>query len=654
MSYSLTDYSATEVDFNDGLRSYYYKKCYCSVELQGEYIIFTSHRVENNAYRQQWSVAYTDFTSPVGSAAAVLAAIQAIIENYAGGGTGVTSVTATSPITSSGGDTPDISSQVNKAKLVGRNSVTAGVMEEITVGSGLSLSGTTLSNSSPFTTPLTTKGDIYTRDASADTRLPVGLDTQMLVADSSTTTGLKWTAQPAATPTGYYGAFQDNVTQTAVASNVGYAMILRTVDLSNGISVVTNGTNLTRITFANTGIYNLQFSSQFQNVDNAEHDVTIWLRLNGTDVSGSAGFVQVPKRKLAGAGNEGHIVVSWNYVLSVVAGQYYELMWSTTNHTNVTMEFYAGGSPPPSSASVILTVTQQSGIMAGTGITAINSLTGAAQTLAAGTSGTDFAVSSVGTAHTLNLPTASATNRGALSSADWSTFNSKGSGTVTGVTGTAPVVSSGGTAPAISMAAATTSVNGYLTSTDWTTFNGKQTSPWAYRQSGRWYTPSNNALSIGSLLNSTTRIVFQAVIIDRDITVTQLGIAVVTIGLVGTTCRVGIYSNDPTTTKPLTRLVDSGTLALDSTGTKSVTGLSIVLTKGLYWFAYTSDASTGTIAAVANLNMPDVIGAPASLQLGLITGYAQNGFAYAALPASVGTLSNLLSQANSYCIFYQF
>ncbi len=67
MSYYLTDYSATEVEFNDGLRSYYYKKCYCSVELQGEYIIFTSHRVENNAFRQQWSVAYTDFTSPTGS-----------------------------------------------------------------------------------------------------------------------------------------------------------------------------------------------------------------------------------------------------------------------------------------------------------------------------------------------------------------------------------------------------------------------------------------------------------------------------------------------------------------------------------------------------------------------------------------------------------
>ena len=97
--------------------------------------------------------------------------------------------------------------------------------------------------------------------------------------------------------------------------------------------------------------------------------------------------------------------------------------------------------------------------------------------LTLGTTGTDLS-STVATGTTtpvitLNVPTASATNRGALSAADWTTFNSKGSGTVTSVTGTAPVVSSGGATPAISMAAASTSTNGYLTSTDWNTFNGK-------------------------------------------------------------------------------------------------------------------------------------------------------------------------------------
>jgi hypothetical protein len=90
--------------------------------------------------------------------------------------------------------------------------------------------------------------------------------------------------------------------------------------------------------------------------------------------------------------------------------------------------------------------------------------------LTLGTSGTDLS-SSVATGTTtpvitLNVPTASASNRGALSSADWSTFNNKESV----LTFSSPLVRTTNT---ISIPAATTSVNGYLTSTDWTTFNNK-------------------------------------------------------------------------------------------------------------------------------------------------------------------------------------
>lgn len=59
----------------------------------------------------------------------------------------VTNVTATSPLTSNGGNTPNISTLMSTNKLVGRGTSGTGVMEEITLGTGLSLSGTTLNAS---------------------------------------------------------------------------------------------------------------------------------------------------------------------------------------------------------------------------------------------------------------------------------------------------------------------------------------------------------------------------------------------------------------------------------------------------------------------------------------------------------------------------
>jgi hypothetical protein len=135
----------------------------------------------------------------------------------------------------------------------------------------------------------------------------------------------------------------------------------------------------------------------------------------------------------------------------------------------------------------------------------LNGLTTQVQYFQVGTSGTDFAISSSTATHTFNLPTASAANRGALSSADWTTFNNKQSTlslTTTGNSGSATLVSNtlnvptytlaglGGisltslsattplsynnTTGAFSIQVANTSQDGYLSSTDWNTFNSKQ------------------------------------------------------------------------------------------------------------------------------------------------------------------------------------
>jgi hypothetical protein len=77
------------------------------------------------------------------------------------------------------------------------------------------------------------------------------------------------------------------------------------------------------------------------------------------------------------------------------------------------------------------------------GLTSLNNLTRQVQFLATGTSGTDFNIASSTATHTFNLPTASATNRGALSSADFTTFNNKQNAltlTTTGSSGAATLV----------------------------------------------------------------------------------------------------------------------------------------------------------------------------------------------------------------------
>jgi hypothetical protein len=84
-----------------------------------------------------------------------------------------------------------------------------------------------------------------------------------------------------------------------------------------------------------------------------------------------------------------------------------------------------------------------------TGLNALNGLTAQVQYFATGTSGSDFNISSATDTHTFNLPSSSGSNRGLLTSADWTTFNNK----VTSVSGTTGrITSSGGTTPAIDLA----------------------------------------------------------------------------------------------------------------------------------------------------------------------------------------------------------
>lgn len=155
----------------------------------------------------------------------------------------------------------------------------------------------------------------------------------------------------------FYGAFIDTTNQTVPNATTAVAMKLNTTELSKGVSVVTNGTGLTRITFTHGGVYNLQWSGQFINTDNnITHDVAVWLRKNGSDISGTASHISVPGYH---SGVNGSAIGAWNYFISVTDGQYVELMWHASN-TAVSLSTIAAETSPvvPIAASVIVTVQQ--------------------------------------------------------------------------------------------------------------------------------------------------------------------------------------------------------------------------------------------------------------------------------------------------------
>jgi hypothetical protein len=145
-----------------------------------------------------------------------------------------------------------------------------------------------------------------------------------------------------------YGAFQSLVDQTIATANTAYAMTLNTTDYSNGITL----SNSSRMNVKNTGVYNFQWSGQFENTDSQDHDVRVWIKINGTNLTGSTGFFAIPSKH---GSVDGHGLTGWNYFLSLNANDYVELWWEADS-TLVSLQAYAAGTNYPSTASLITTM----------------------------------------------------------------------------------------------------------------------------------------------------------------------------------------------------------------------------------------------------------------------------------------------------------
>jgi len=149
-----------------------------------------------------------------------------------------------------------------------------------------------------------------------------------------------------------YGAFQDSTDQTASSTTTAYAITLNTTDFSNGVTL----SNSSRLNVTNAGLYNCQFSIQFKNTTNDSHDIDIWFRKNGTNITSSNSRFHIPARK--SSGDPSHIIAALNFFVDMDATDYIEIVWRTAD-TGVSIEAYGTSTSPtrPAIPSVIVTMS---------------------------------------------------------------------------------------------------------------------------------------------------------------------------------------------------------------------------------------------------------------------------------------------------------
>jgi len=147
-----------------------------------------------------------------------------------------------------------------------------------------------------------------------------------------------------------YGAFSSTITQSGSADTI-LSMSFNSTDVGgSGVSLV----NGTKITVENTGIYNLQFSSQFNRTNSGTDTITIWFAYTGSSVANSATDVV-----LTGGASVNATVASWNYVLPMSASSYVQIYWSTPDdHVRMTAVGTRTVPTRPAVPSVIATLTQ--------------------------------------------------------------------------------------------------------------------------------------------------------------------------------------------------------------------------------------------------------------------------------------------------------
>lgn len=132
-----------------------------------------------------------------------------------------------------------------------------------------------------------------------------------------------------------YNQFESRVDQTASSVGDANALQLEVTDFQDSIEIT--GTNNTRITFTEAGIYFITYSLQFKNTTNDGQSIDIWIRYNGADYANSNTRFHIPARKSTGD-------PSYLVAVTTIAGDavndndYVEIMWRPSD-VNVTMDY---------------------------------------------------------------------------------------------------------------------------------------------------------------------------------------------------------------------------------------------------------------------------------------------------------------------------
>lgn len=142
-----------------------------------------------------------------------------------------------------------------------------------------------------------------------------------------------------------FGSFYDTTTQTATTINTAKAITFNTTDLSQGVYI---GSPTSRVYVDTEGVYDFQLSIQLDSTVATDEHFYLWVAKNGTDLPNSASTVRLK-------GNNSELILALNFFIDLKAGDYVELMYSTTN-LGVQLLYAAAAPPVPAIPSIILTV----------------------------------------------------------------------------------------------------------------------------------------------------------------------------------------------------------------------------------------------------------------------------------------------------------